>query len=401
MPIYTCDITGCSKPVVRGPGMCRLCRRHLCILHLDASFHKCPHWSTDEDAYYAANSLANEDELKELFARINVKGLTARVSQLRNGMQCIIAPLIYDAENNWELMGGMNFHIPINFSDGVVWLCRIRRRNISTPPEAAQDLFLLSEVATYKFLSGIAVPVPKVYDYATASSPSNNIGMGYMIIEKCAGKPLDWRELDISAKTKVLQQLADIFIAIKNHPFPLIGSLTHPEDLTVGPIASYNSDTFDVDKDADGYLALQYLLENAPHFSRNEEARSSQFYLKHMDDKGDHILVDDANNIVSIIDWEFAQTTPASAAFSAPLFLLNVSAYYNGVNGLSADEELWASILERKGHPDLAVFVREGRREHRFAHCGESSKETWDSWKADALLSRNLKKDTQLLKLLA
>lgn len=393
---------------------------------------------------------ATKDELTNLFTRINVNAMKARASQLRFGIPCSISPLVYNPENPYEFMGGMNFHVPITFVDGVVWLCRIRRRNASSPPEEAQDQLLLSEVATYQFLSSVSVPVPKIYDYATASTPSNLIGVGYIMMEKILGKVLDWCSLDKASKVNILQQLADIFIVLKQHPFPLIGSL-EPETLTVGPIVG--QETYDVDdggriqslgpfksaldyrkaqvqqqldflirretwKDraTDGYLAFQYLSENVPAFVHYEQTKYPQFYLKHMDDKGDHILVDSSNNIVAIIDWEFAQTSTPSEAFAAPLFLIDVTAYYDGKNDLSEDEALWASILEQKGHQDLAFFVREGRRQHRFAFClgcgmnpediptmilgfiratkKGSDKENWESWRKNAFQRR--KNDIQL-----
>jgi aminoglycoside phosphotransferase (APT) family kinase protein len=58
------------------------------------------------------------------------------------------------------------------------------------------------------------------------------------------------------------------------------------------------------------YLVHRYLLERAPAFSRLEQSDTPQYYLKHMDDKGDHILIDDDYNITGIIDWEWAQTMP-------------------------------------------------------------------------------------------
>lgn len=88
-----------------------------------------------------------------------------------------------------------------------------------------------------------------------------------------------------------------------------------------------------------------------------------------MDDKGDHILVDDAFNIVGVIDWEWAQTTTLSEAFSAPLYLLDVGEYYRGSNDLSRQESEFASILTQKGEDSLASAVNQGRIAHRLAHC--------------------------------
>jgi hypothetical protein len=86
-----------------------------------------------------------------------------------------------------------------------------------------------------------------------------------------------------------------------------------------------------------------------------------------MDDKGDHILIDDGYNITGIIDWEWAQTMPKGEAFAAPLFMLNVGDCYDGKNELSQSEELFASLLEEQGHDEVASLVRNGRKQHRWA----------------------------------
>ena len=74
-------------------------------------------------------------------------------------------------------MGGMNYHIPVCFCDGVEWICRIRRDNVSSPPRDIQNAILLSEVATLDFLASTKVPVPKVHDYASFGD-GNPVGVG-------------------------------------------------------------------------------------------------------------------------------------------------------------------------------------------------------------------------------
>lgn len=103
------------------------------------------------------------------------------------------------------------------------------------------------------------------------------------------------------------------------------------------------------------------------------------FYLKHMDDKGDHILVDDDFNTVGIIDWERAQTVSKSEAFASPLFMLDAGDYYSGSNGLSATEELFAEVLREKGNPELAKLASNGRVQHRISHCVDGAIDDPDS----------------------
>jgi hypothetical protein len=338
-----------------------------------------------------------------LFSRIKVNALCARASTLRNGISCTIPALTYDHENRFTVWGGMNYHIPINFSDGVTWLCRIRRRNVTSPPLALQNRLILSEAATYRILATTAVPVPDVYDVAI-NSPSNPVVVGYILMEKLKGTPLTNCTIDSDAtKVHVLEQLADIFIALARHPLPAIGCLLGPDNLTICPILEESAvdsrDDGDIcllgpfksvleyrnalvnhqidcilrgecypDNAIDAYLVHQYVLDALPSIVRREQDDHS-FFIKHMDDKGDHILVDDSFNIVGLIDWEWAQTTTKSEAFAAPSYLLDVRQYFEGSNKLSPDEVLLASILEAKGHDDLASCVRDGRVTHRFAHC--------------------------------
>jgi len=58
-----------------------------------------------------------------------------------------------------------------------------------------------------------------------------------------------------------------------------------------------------------------------------------------MDDKDDHILVNDFN-ISGIINWEWAQTTPKGETFASSVFLLDIGDYCDGKNEPSEGEEL-------------------------------------------------------------
>lgn len=307
-----------------------------------------------------------------------------------------------DPDHMQDLMGGMNYHVPVTFEDGVVWFCRIRRNNVSSPPLELQNRLILSEAATLQFLSSTSIPVPKIHDFATASS-SNPIGVGYILMEKLPGRALDWNSLSVAQKTKFLRQFADIFSELARHMFPSIGCLNSPDNLSVGPlVAEHNVSVDEVGRlhllgpfssvleyrvatikhqislileretyavnPVDAYLIHLDTLDNLLPLARKEQG-DGRFYLKHMDDKGDHILVDNDLNIVGILDWEWAQTTSKAEAFSSPLFLLDVGAYYDGENKLSTDEELFASILEEKGLDELASYIRAGRVEHRMMSC--------------------------------
>ncbi|KAH8434097.1 uncharacterized protein LDX57_011735 [Aspergillus melleus] len=49
--------------------------------------------------------------------------------------------------------------------------------------------------------------------------------------------------------------------------------------------------------------------------------------------------------------------------------LLPVADFYDGINSIGEDESVFATILETRGHRDLADVVRNGRILHRFQFC--------------------------------
>jgi hypothetical protein len=63
--------------------------------------------------------------------------------------------------------------------------------------------------------------------------------------------------------------------------------------------------------------------------------QGNHFYLKHPDDKGDHILVNDCSYIVGVIDWKWAQTVSRAEAFCSPCTLWPVAKFYEGSNELA------------------------------------------------------------------
>ncbi len=90
------------------------------------------------------------------------------------------------------------------------------------------------------------------------------------------------------------------------------------------------------------------------------------FFLKHFDDKGDHILVDEDFNITGIIDWEFASAECKTLAFSSPCMLWPVGDLYAGSNRLSSEKMELATMFERRGRADMASMIRTGRKMQRY-----------------------------------
>ena len=99
----------------------------------------------------------------------------------------------------------------------------------------------------------------------------------------------------------------------------------------------------------DNYLTFLWRLKVLPKFIANSASREGPLYLKHYDDKGDHILVYEKHNITGIVDWEFASTESKELAFSSPCMMWPVGKFYEGSNDLTEDEIRFAAIFDARG----------------------------------------------------
>lgn len=290
--------------------------------------------------------------------------------------------------------GGQNCNIDIRFQDGIVWLARIRLDDPLLPPKPTQAYITLSEVLTLKYLESTGVPVPKVFHFANESS-ENLVGVPFLLMEKIKGAPLMWDMTTPSQRTKILDQLTDVLLALEKYPSRSTGSIVASHgsskiggfaqsqlfdspDAPLGPfddlesslramlaqqtslIANGELSTLAVDH----YLSHRWRVDMIPEvLSLHNQAG---FFLKHFDDKGDHILVDEDFNITGIIDWEFASLEPKALAFSSPCMLWPVGDFYAGSNSLSPEEMELAAMFERRGRNDMAYLVRSGRKMQRY-----------------------------------
>jgi hypothetical protein len=328
--------------------------------------------------------------------------LVSAASKARDGLQCIVPALERSAKGqlNLELiqsqMGGQNCHVDIEFEDGTVWLARIRLDDPLLPPKPTRTYIFMSEIATLRFLEKTGVPAPKVYTYAAESSV-NPVGASYMLMEKLPGVPLQWDEATSEQRTKVMGQLVDIFLKLEKRPLPTSGSLclnhnvpkvsgfaqpplfSSPEQ-TLGPFETLESSLRAIifqQQDqivngelsslaVDNYLSHCWRRDMITHVTTHCHESGPDFFLKHFDDKGDHILVDADFNITGIVYWEFASAEPKALAFSTPCMLWPVRDFYEGKNELSAEEIEFAEIFEARGRDDMGKIVRESRRMQRF-----------------------------------
>ncbi|KAJ3482459.1 hypothetical protein NLG97_g7564 [Lecanicillium saksenae] len=319
------------------------------------------------------------------------------------------------------MMGGQNCHADVTFADGVVWIARFRLSGAMSPPTRVRDHVLQSEAATMRFLSlHTKIPSPRVFDWALESDPSNSIGIGYILMEKLEGKHLDWQAATVPQRSKVINQLTDILLEIEKHPFDRLGSLIDEPPLSGrspegaeamalqspfqihglaqystfgrgkngGPIGPFTSslvasrscvETYlqmivdgeiaRSDSALDVFLAHRFRLEvQEKTFAPSKQAGpdGEKFFLKHADDKGEHIVVNENFDIVGIIDWEWCSTVSKEKTFSSPCMMWPIGAFYDVSNALAEDEVMLATAFREKGRQDLADDVSNSRRVQRM-----------------------------------
>ena len=346
-------------------------------------------------------------------------------------------------------MGNQNCHAEVIFEDGVSWIAGFRLTKTSSSPLQVRDYLLQSEAATMTYLQkNTKLPTPKIFHWASESDPINILGVSYILMEKMDGEPLDWSSATTEQREKIMQQLADIFLEIDKHPFEKMGSLwgdpsqicgiadpglfrmtyssplgpfstsaegmraileSYLEMIVTGEIAAINR--------VDVYLAHKFRLDVLDKVFTS----GNKFFLKHPDDKGDHILVDRFFNITGIIDWEWTQLVSKEEAFSSPCMMWPIGKFYDGLNDLADEEVRLAEILQERGRKDLGKYVLEGRKNQRlgfalgpegsvsnqasFANLftglrkilDSSDDRTWQDWKESALKWWKFDKGLQIL----
>ena len=355
---------------------------------------------TEPDAYYIAYDSAKRKHLRTRLRQVNTTALISLAARLRNGISCTIPALVPNDQGHLDLQialsqtGGQNCNLDVHFEDGVVWLARIRLDDPLLPPKPTQAYIFLSEVFTLKQLESIDVPAPKVFHFETESR-ENLVGVPFLLMEKMKGAPLAWDMTTSVQRTKILEQLTDILLALEKHPFDSTGSifpsnksdtirgfsqsqLFETPNAPLGPFSTLESSlramfalqmrliaknelsTLAVDN----YLSYCWRVEMIPKVLSLQT--HTGFFLKHFEDKGDHILVDEDFNITGIIDWEFASVEPKMLAFSSPCMLWPVADFYAGSNRPSAEEKELAVMFERRGRADMASLIRTGRKMQRY-----------------------------------
>lgn len=286
-----------------------------------------------EDASWEAAQLT---ELVALSEQTNTSALLERAKELNGGKECR-----FDEADCLDRgrMGGMHIYRRIVFSDGTVWLARILRENYTSFSDSLSNQIFLSECATLHWLDSVSnVPTPRLHDYGLRRDSLNVVGVAYMRIDEMPGRPYNPAIATEAQKRKVLSQWAHVVHELSSRPFDQIRSLemgADNQDIHIGPISSDRTGTLppigpfrtaydyytswtqiylDLKKDRqifseftlDAYLMFRYLKDTLNRekswLAKRKGLDSGPFYLKHVNDKGVHILIDGDYNITGIID---------------------------------------------------------------------------------------------------
>ncbi|KAI0197744.1 hypothetical protein F4808DRAFT_463448 [Astrocystis sublimbata] len=348
-----------------------------------------------DDAAWESQIVSEIDGLR---SQINDTAVCEYASRLNGGRSCYVEHS--SGVGPGALMGCANYHACIRFDDGSPsWLLRVPRVTSFAVgfPVLLADYLIRSEYATLKFLETTAVPAPRGFGYGTRGNGTDHgVGVGFLLIEELPGRP--WTGEGVSGsnatdeeKMKIWNAVADILAELERHPFPKAGSLCvnscsievsavasdrfvvlDPEGPFDTPTAYYTAfaeqylaliadGQLYTEYTVDAYLVYRFLKDNAAvqlAQQQDTEAQVSEtFFLKHVDDKGDHLLVDEKLNITGIIDWQMARVVPRREAFGPSLVTADMGALCSGKVSLSVDDVALAGALRERGSPELANYM--------------------------------------------
>lgn len=169
----------------------------------------------------------------------------------------------------------------------------------------------------------------------------------------------------------------------------------------------------------DAYLTYRFLKDKAaPQLAQPSPKvpKSEKFFLKHVDDKGDHLLVDENLNVTGIIDWQMARVVPLREAFGPSLVTADIKSLCDGKVSLSDDDIALADALQEKGHTELASYITDEKVRRFFRGLALEPKwsyalplanailnafgvgQDWTQWRVTAL--REYKTDERLKRLI-
>lgn len=419
---FDCSVAECERPSARSVGAgCDMCSRHFCAVHMSPDFHGCslavrrrsflPLRSVPADMAVLFQDLDDESydalmaaEVGRLRAQINEKAVCDLASSLNGGSPCVVE-YPTKAVGPEALTGCANYHVRLRFTGtSATWLMRVPRVtgfSVGLPVSLAEYL-VQSEYATLKFLETTSVPAPRAFSFGIPSAGTDHgIGVCFLIMEELPGKPWDGG----GDASKVWQGLADILAELEKHPLDRAGSLYVQTPNDPPTIAATASDRFvcinpfgpfhtsqayyaawagqylELIRDGqlypqfpvEAYLVYRFLLDNV-HQLCDVDAEQG-FFLKHVDDKGDHLMVDQDLNITGVIDWQMARVVPKREAFALSLVSADMAALCDGHISLSARDGQLRDAL-REGSPQLAKYMVDEKVRRFFWGLGLEAE--WD-----------------------
>ncbi|OAA33348.1 Aminoglycoside phosphotransferase [Moelleriella libera RCEF 2490] len=394
--------------------------------------------SLDDAAYQALMA----DEMNDLRARINGPAVCKLASSLNAGKPCVLEhpSKVVGLES---LTGCANYHARVRFEDGSpAWLLRVPRVTgfaVGLPSPLAEYL-IQSEFATLKFLETTKVPAPRAFSFGIPSQGTDRgVGVCFLLMEELAGRPWD----GTGDTSKVWQRLGEILAELEKHKFHQAGSLCveSPQDqpsvsaaasdrfVCLDPWGPFETATEYYSAWAEQHLALivdgqlypqfpveaflvyRFLKKKASTLADGDDS----FFLRHVDDKGDHLLVDEQTNIIGIVDWQMARVVPRREAFALSLISADMRALCNGQVSLSAMDVALANALREKnaqlaecmGDEKMRRFFWGLGLEHDWTFAFPLAKailqvfgveKGWDEWREEQL--RDCERDERLTALL-
>lgn len=370
-------------------------------------------------------------EIARLRAQIDDEAACRLASSLNDGRPCTIE---YPSQSA-ALMGCANYHARICFDGAPSWLMRVPRVSgfAAGLPVALAEYLIRSEYATLKFLETTAVPAPRAFSFGIPSRGTDcGVGVCFLFMEELSGQPWNGR----GDAAKVWRGLAGILAELEKHPFTRAGSLSveSPDDspsvsatasdrfVCLEPYGPFETSAAYYTAWAEQYLALiadgqlypqfpveaylvyRFLQENAAQLSDDDPEEDGFFFLKHVDDKGDHLMVDKDLNITGIIDWQMARVVPRREAFALSLVSADMQALCGGAVSLSRQDVALRDALREKGAGQLARYTGDEKVRRFFWGLGLEPKwsyalplanaileifgaehSSWDEWKEVAL----------------
>ncbi|OCF43234.1 hypothetical protein I317_02944 [Kwoniella heveanensis CBS 569] len=414
-----CEYAGCDALVLRQGAICTHCFEVRCDEHKGKGVHPCRSWGSF---------------LEDLWEKLrgHQEAIYEEIRRLRPGHQCEIEiPQPGSAAEvlkslSTHMIGGFNVNFVITFRDGVKWVLRVRQDEGHRLPRSIRDASIRSEVTTLNLLkaNGIAVAaawLPSHLENWDSTSPEPPFD--YFFTEFLEGRKWSMRRLEWNGPLIVdnhdLEDFIDAYaqqqikLSEVNIPSKQIGCLTTTPDgeIVAGPIITRGA--FMSPKPPyffgpfsnlqDRYLtqiraALQYAAVGAIsvfeepidvylwHLELEELVKTCKFlseepdtvFIKHDDDKADVYLFNEHDQVVGVLDWEWAFTTTKGEAFAAPEFFYDKHDYMRDLNEMTHEENLLIAAYEKHGRSDLAECVRNGRIFQRLSRIGRY---TFNYWK--------------------